>query len=218
LRVYYNGQPIGRLIYIDEPRLRAIAPAMNPLGLPLATCAAVITSCLGMATRDEIVDAATIQSIDRYCEASWQRANIPRQEWDDCSQHAFVRILKRLSRDRLAEAIENRRSKHRRELNRCIWATTQWWRRSYHHRSLTGDDVPDSACTARVSDVTVPDVWEAIESGAAGLTAMQRRIIELWANGHSIADMATELGVPSRRVSDEKFKAIAKLRANFQTC
>ncbi len=191
---------------------------MSPLGLPLATCAAVITSCLGTATTDEIVDSATIQSIDKYCEVSWRRANIPRQEWDDCSQQAFVRILSRLSHDSLAEAIENRRSKHRRELNRCIWATTQWWRRSYHHRSLTGDDVPDSAYTARALGVTVPDVREAIQSDAVGLTAIQRRVIDLWANGHSITDMASKLGVPSRRISDEKYKAISKLRARFQTC
>jgi DNA-directed RNA polymerase specialized sigma24 family protein len=191
---------------------------MSALGLPLATCAAMITSCLGTAATDEIVDAATIQSIDKYCEASWHRANIPRQEWDDCSQHAFVRILTRLSRDRLAEAIEYRHSKHRRELNRCIWATTQWWRRSDHHRSLTDEDVPDSAFTARVWDETVPDVREAIHSDAVGLTAIQRRVIDLWANGHSITDIASQLGVPSRRISDEKYKAISKLKARFQAC
>jgi DNA-directed RNA polymerase specialized sigma24 family protein len=191
---------------------------MNPLGLPLATCAAVITSCLGTATTGEIVDAATIQSIDNYCDASWHRANIPRQEWDDCSQHAFVRILTRLARDSLAEAIANRHSKHRRELNRCIWATTQWWRRSNRHRSLTGDDVPDSDFTARVLGVTVHDVREAIQSDAVGLTAIQRCVIDLWANGHSITDMASKLGVPSRRISDEKYKAIAQLRARFQSC
>jgi DNA-directed RNA polymerase specialized sigma24 family protein len=191
---------------------------MNPLGLPLVTCAAAITSCLAAATNDEIVDAATLQSIDKYCEASWHRANIPRQEWDDCSQHAFVRILTRLPHDRLSEAIENRHSKHRRELNRCIWATTQWWRRSYHHRSLSDDDVPDSAFTTRVFDVTVPDLREAIQSDAVGLTAMQRRVIDLWANGYSIAEMASKLGVPSRRISDEKYKALSKLKASFQTC
>jgi len=191
---------------------------MSPLGLPLAACAAVITGGIAAATSDELVDSATIQSIDKYCAVSWHRANIPRQDWDDCSQQAFVRILTRVSRERLAEAIENRRSKHRRELNRCIWATTQWWRRSYRHRSLTGDDVPDSAFTARVSGVTVPDVREAIQSEAVGLTAIQRRVIDLWAKGHSTTEMASELGVASRRISDEKYKAISKLRARFQTC
>jgi hypothetical protein len=190
---------------------------MNPLGLPLVTCAAVITSCLGTATTDELVDAATIRSIDKYCDASWHRASIPRQDWDDCSQHAFVQILTRLSQDRLAEAIENRHSKHRRELNRCIWATTQWWRRSNQHRSLAGEDVPDSTFAAGVLGVTVPDVLEAIQSEAVGLTAIQRRVVDLWADGHSIPDMASKLGVPPRRISDEKYKAISKLRARFQT-
>jgi hypothetical protein len=98
---------------------------MSPLGLPLATCAAVITACGGTAVTVGAVDAATIQSIDNYCAASWRRANIPRQDWDDCSQQAFVRLLSRVSRDGLADAIEHAHSQHRRELNRCIWATTQ---------------------------------------------------------------------------------------------
>ena len=191
---------------------------MSPLGLPLATYAAVITGCLAAGTTDGSVDAATIQSIDNYCVVSWHRANIPRQDWDDCSQHAFVRLLTRVSQDRLAEAIENAHSKHRRELNRCIWATTQWWRRSPRHRSLTGDDMPDPADAPQVWGVTVPDVWEAMQSDAAGLTAIQRCVIDLWATGHSITDMASKLGVPSRRISDEKYRAISKLRASFRMC
>jgi DNA-binding CsgD family transcriptional regulator len=191
---------------------------MSPLGLPLATCAAVITSCLGSAVIDGAVDAATIQSIDSYCATSWLRANIPRQEWDDCSQQAFVRLLNRVSQDRLAEAIENVRSQHRRELNRCIWATTQWWRRSHRHRSLTGDDVPDPANIPQVLGITVPDVQEAVQSDAVGLTALQRSIIDLWAAGHSNTNIASMLGVSSRRISDEKYRAFSKLRTSLRPC
>jgi DNA-directed RNA polymerase specialized sigma24 family protein len=191
---------------------------MNPLGLPLVTCAAVITSCLGAATAVEIVDSATIQSIDKYCAASWHRANIPRQDWDDCSQQAFVRLLSRLSQDRLADAIENVRSQHRRELNRCIWATTQWWRRSQRHRPLVGDDVPDPADVPQLLGITVPDVQEAVQSDAVGLTAFQRSIIDLWAAGHSTTEIASVLGVSSRRISDEKYKALSKLRTSLRPC
>ena len=190
---------------------------MSPLGLPFATCAAVITGCLGTPTTDGAVDAATIQSIDNYCAVSWHRANIPRQDWDDCSQHAFVRLLTRVSQDKLAEAIEDARSKHRRELNRCIWATTQWWRRSHRHRSLAGDDVPDPADIPQMLDVTVRDIREAIWSEAVGLTVIQRCVIDLWATGHSIRDMASKLEVTSCRISDEKYKAVSKLRAKFET-
>jgi DNA-directed RNA polymerase specialized sigma24 family protein len=191
---------------------------MSPLGLPLVTCAAAITACCGTEVTDGAADAATIQSIDSYCAASWHRANIPRQDWDDCSQQTFVRLLGRVSQDALAEAIENARSHHRRELNRCIWATTQWWRRSQRHRSLHGDDVPDPAKTPQLLGVTVPDVQEAMRSDAVGLTATQRSVMELWATGHSTKDIASNLGVPSRRVSDEKYRAISKLRTSLRPC
>jgi DNA-directed RNA polymerase specialized sigma24 family protein len=79
-----------------------------------------------------------------------------------------------------------------------------------------GDDVPDPADTPRVLGVTVPDVQEAMQSAAVGLTAIQRCVIDLWATGHSITDIASHLGVPSRRISDEKYRAISKLRATFR--
>jgi DNA-directed RNA polymerase specialized sigma24 family protein len=191
---------------------------MSPLGLPLATCAALVSGCLGTATTASAIDAATIQSIDKYCAVSWHRANIPCQDWDDCTQDAFVRLLTRISQDELVEAIENVQSKHRRELNRCIWATTQWWRRSQCHRTLTSDDVPAPVGTAYVAERTMPDVQEAIKSDAVGLTEIQRRVIDLSATGHSVTDIASKLGVSPRRVSDEKYRAISKLRAKLRNC
>jgi DNA-binding CsgD family transcriptional regulator len=191
---------------------------MNALGLPLAACAAVISVCAGTATSECAVNAVTIQSVNSYCSVSWRQAGIPRQDWDDCTQHAFVRLLTEMSRDELAEAVENARSQHRRQLNRCIWATTQWWRRSQSHRGFSGDDVPDPGCVRQVRGLTLADVQEAMQSGTVGLTATQRNVVELWASGHSIAEMALALGVPSRRICDEKYRAIAKLRARFETC
>jgi DNA-directed RNA polymerase specialized sigma24 family protein len=79
-----------------------------------------------------------------------------------------------------------------------------------------GDVLPDPADTPRVLGVTVPDVREAMQSDAVGLTAVQRRVIDLCAAGHSITDIASTLGVPSRRISDEKYRAISKLRATFR--
>jgi DNA-directed RNA polymerase specialized sigma24 family protein len=190
---------------------------MGPLGLPLSACAAAIVGCLGTGTTERPVDAATIESIDSYCAASWRQANIPRQDWDDCRQQAFIRLLMRVSQDRWAAAIHDAQSRHRRELNRCIWATTQWWRRSHRHRSLSEEDLPDRT-NASAFGVTVTEVLEAMHGHAAGLTPIQRCVVDLWASGHSIPEIAARLAVPSRRISDEKYRAIAKLRARFGNC
>jgi DNA-directed RNA polymerase specialized sigma24 family protein len=190
---------------------------MGSLGLPMSACAAVIVGCLGSGVTEQTVDAATIKSIDSYFIASWQRANIPRQDWNDCSQQAFVRLLTRVSQDRWAEAINNVQSKHRRELNRCIWATTQWWRRSNRHRMWSEGDISDRSTTP-VLGVTVSEVLEEMHCDAVGLTPIQRCLVDLWASGHSITEMAAKLDVPSRRISDEKYRAIAKLKARFCNC
>jgi hypothetical protein len=184
---------------------------MGPLGFPLAACAAMIAGGLGTGATVRSVDAATIESIDCYFAASWNQARIPRQDWDDCRQEAFVRFLMRVSQDNWAEAIHNGQSKQRRELNRCIWATTQWWRRTHRYRSLGEDDLPVRA-KAAVFDVNAAEVVEAMHCDAVGLTPIQRCIVDLWASGHSITEMAAKLEVPSRRISDEKYRAIAKLR------
>jgi DNA-directed RNA polymerase specialized sigma24 family protein len=187
---------------------------MSPLGLPLSACAAVIVGCLATGTTEQSVDVATIESIDSYCAASWHQANIPRQDWDDCSQQAFVRLLTRVSQDRWTEAINNAQSRHRRELNRCIWATTQRWRRHHRHRSLGEEDLSDRA-NSPVFGVTVPEVLDAVHCDAVRLTPIQRCVVDLWAGGHSITEMAAQLEVPARRISDEKYRAIAKLRARL---
>jgi DNA-binding CsgD family transcriptional regulator len=78
--------------------------------------------------------------------------------------------------------------------------------------------MPDPAKTPQLLGVTVPDVQEAMRSDAAGLTATQRSVMELWATGHSTKDIAANLGVPLRRVSDEKYRAISKLRTSLRPC
>ena len=45
------------------------------------------------------------------------------------------------------------------------------------------------------------------------LSARQQSIVDLSFAGWSVHDIATKLRVPAERVSDEKYKAVRKLRA-----
>jgi RNA polymerase sigma factor (sigma-70 family) len=47
------------------------------------------------------------------------------------------------------------------------------------------------------------------------LSRRQRRILVLWSEGWSVRDIADELGLSAARVSDEKYKALYKLRQVF---
>ena len=58
--------------------------------------------------------------------------------------------------------------------------------------------------------------WEAVNVAAVQvLSERQKRIVELSANGWAVPDIAAELGTTTERVSDEKYKAIRKLRTHL---
>ena len=57
---------------------------------------------------------------------------------------------------------------------------------------------------------------DALATAANGvLSHRQKRIVELTAGGWDVPDIASELGTTPDRVSDEKYKAIRKLRNHF---
>ena len=63
---------------------------------------------------------------------------------------------------------------------------------------------------------SVREQWEAVNVAAAQvLSERQKRIVELSANGWAVPDIAAELGTTTERVSDEKYKAIRKLRVQL---
>jgi DNA-directed RNA polymerase specialized sigma24 family protein len=53
------------------------------------------------------------------------------------------------------------------------------------------------------------------EKAAELLSRRQERILHMSLEGWSVHDIATELGVPADRVSDEKYKTVRKLREYF---
>src|SRR5262249_56025011 len=60
------------------------------------------------------------------------------------------------------------------------------------------------------------DDREAVRQAAAEvLTPRQQRILQLSFEGWSVQDMSEELCLPVERISDEKYKAIRKLRAHL---
>lgn len=178
--------------------------------LKLAACAVAFATAMGgsaLATGGEL---ETINKIERYCTVSWRNAGISRQEWDDCTQQALVELLDRISQEGLSEAIGNVESHERRELNRTVWRTVQRWRRRPRpqslEESLTGE-------RDRSSNAKTENAWEQIASvGESCLSERQQRILAMMRDGWRVGEIAEELEIPQARVSDEKYKAITKLR------
>jgi DNA-directed RNA polymerase specialized sigma24 family protein len=129
------------------------------------------------------------------------------------TQQVFVELLERMPRDGLREAITEVGSPLRRELNRCIWRLVQRWLRGMRLLPLDGSDCPDASalvCRERL------DVLETVAAVATErLTPRQHRILSLVGDGFSIREIAQTLEIPAARVSDEKYRAIQRIRRHL---
>jgi RNA polymerase sigma factor (sigma-70 family) len=176
-------------------------------GLMLAACAVAFATAVGAPSHGAAADTRAIQKIERYCATSWRNAGIRPQDWEDCTQQAFLELLEFLSPADLVIAIEQPESEARRELNRAVWRLVQRSRRLPREIALSesGTESPGAA--------DYQEDWGAIALAADELLSpRQRQILKLTRDGWRVADIASELDAPCERISDEKYKAIAKLR------
>lgn len=209
--------------------MQASPEPSSRLRLSLAACALVVatstadvaaqtaSSAMAAATAvGQVSESVVLKKIQAYCTRSWLNAGIARQDWDDCTQDVYLRLLSNLSRKQMLQALDDGESDERRELNRAIWATAQRRRRAHHHTSLIDDggrEVETDLWPAKME--AIERVRQAIDSSDAKLSPQQREIVSRWSDGEAISRIAEELKLSPARVSDEKYKAIQKLRGHF---
>jgi RNA polymerase sigma factor (sigma-70 family) len=170
------------------------------------------------ATRPELIsaeyDAApdAIRDITRYCQVCWRNARLPADRWDDCTQQVFARLLERVSPATWHTLVSAADGQDRREFIRAIDAVKKRTQRARRYVDLTADFADERN---RAGD-HLRDQREAVELAAQKvLSPRQQKIVELSANGWAVPEIAVELRTTSERVSDEKYKAIRKLRTHF---
>jgi len=204
-------------------------PSATRLRMSLAACALVVATsaadpstqaaggaCAAVTAAARVSQADLLRKIEAYCTRSWQNAGIARQDWADCTNDVFARLLQRLGQEGLQRAIEDRESEQRRELNRSIWTMAQRWRRSPRLSPLASDDAgPTEHDPWPAKMEALSQVRSAIDSDETRLSPTQRDIVTRWSDGESISSIADTLDLSPARVSDEKYKAIQKLRRHF---
>jgi len=158
------------------------------------------------------ISGQAIQDISRYCTACWRNARLPVDRWGDCTQEVLRRLLERLE-PRAWDQVLTREGEERKEFIRAIDTVKKRTQRERHQSALLEDG------TALAG--TNRDYWEEKDAlrQAAGelLSQRQQNILRMMSEGWSVADIAQELASTPERISDEKYKAIQKLRAHFQT-
>jgi RNA polymerase sigma factor (sigma-70 family) len=154
----------------------------------------------------------TLTDLSRYCTACWKNARLPADFWTDCTQEVFTRLLERLPRGRW-ECVLGDDGEERREFLRAIDAVKKRTQRSRKVAGLAADPADPRPPLAG----PYAEERELIDQAAGRvLSPRQRRIVQLSRDGWSVPEIASELSTSPERVSDEKYKAIRKLRAHLQ--
>jgi RNA polymerase sigma factor (sigma-70 family) len=146
--------------------------------------------------------------MSRYCTVCWRNARLQPDHWSDCTQEVLARLLERVAPDRW-EHVLKQESEERREFLRAIDTVKKRSQRAHRPGSLEAD-VPDGR---GVRSQALTDIRQSVlQAAEQSLTARQFEIVRLTLDGWSVAEIAEHLDLPATRVSDEKYKAIQRLR------
>ncbi len=189
----------------------------NPQGRRPYLAAVVLGTALaalgqGQTAHANEISGRAIQDISRYCAACWRNARLPVDRWGDCTQDVLQRLLERLEPQAWDQAL-TREGDERKEFIRAIDAVKKRTQRERHGAPLLEDGLAD----VRAQDALREEAAAVHQAASRLVSPRQQKILQSLGEGWSIADIATELGTSPERVSDEKYKAIQKLRDYFKS-
>ena len=154
--------------------------------------------------------ARAVNNVSRYCTACWRNARLPPDCWGDCTQEVLSRLLQRVPAahwDRLLQGEGEERQEFLRAIDAVKKRTQRGLKRSCNLSGVVED--PRDGHERELADER-----EAVRLAANEvLTARQQRILQLSLEGWAVQDIAAEMRLPAERISDEKYKAVRKLRA-----
>jgi len=192
-------------------------PSSTKIRRPYLVAVVLGTALAAMGTAEGSVapeiSSRAISTISRYCTACWRNARLPPDLWGDCTQEVLCRLLERVPAAGWDYVLTGD-SDERREFLRAIDTVKKRRQRERARSTHLNEVVADARDQhGRAAEETREVVREA---AAQVLTARQQRILQLTCEGYSVAETAAELGLTPERVSDEKYKAVQKLRGYFR--
>lgn len=182
------------------------------MAVVLGTALTALGTPSGLAA--EVPDATrrAVNDLSRYCTACWKNARLHPDSWTDCTQEVLTRLLERVGPDAWGRLLKDD-SEERREFLRAIDTVKKRTQRSRKWAPEPAEGVADGRDQHRRA---VADEREAVDRAADEvLSPRQKRIIRLSFDGYSVQEIADELRTAPERVSDEKYKAIRKLRSRL---
>ena len=154
----------------------------------------------------------TINDVSRYCQVCWRNARVHPDNWSDCTQEVLARLLERVEPARWSSLLKEE-TEERREFLRAIDTVKKRSQRTKKYAGLV-EEVNDHRYQPESSR---NELREELDLAAQEvLSHRQQRIVQLSCAGWSIPEIADELGTTVERISDEKYKAIRKLRKHLE--
>jgi RNA polymerase sigma factor (sigma-70 family) len=189
----------------------AIRAALRPGRMMMAVVLGTALSTLG-GTAGHAASSETLQDLSRYCTACWRNARLPADCWSDCTQEVLTRLLERVPVAAWTRTLAEE-GDERREFLRAIDAVKKRVQRGKKWVACPEDSFAD---TRPAEERDRADELDAVLAAARErLTGRQFEIVRRTLDGCTVQDIASELQTSPERVSDEKYKAIRKLRACF---
>lgn len=178
------------------------------LGAALTTFSPTLSSAQA-ATTDNI---PAVADLSRYCTACWRNARLPVDTWNDCTQEVLCRLLRTVPMESWPQTMRLESEEHR-ELVRAIDAVKKRTQRQKKHSSQALDVVADRHEPQRRH---LDEQRAAVDRISVDLLSeRQQRIMQLSFEGWSVNEIGQQLALPPERISDEKYKAIRKLRSHL---
>jgi len=188
--------------------------AFSAMLRPRRTMMAVVlgTALSTFSGSGEAASADTLNDLSRYCTACWRNARLPADVWADCTQEVFVRLLERVPVNAWGRSLADE-GDERREFLRAIDAVKKRVQRAKKWVPCPDDQVTDSRDAADRAQAEELDA--VLDAAREQLSDRQHQIVRRTLEGWSVPDIARELSISPERVSDEKYKAVRKLRDSF---
>jgi RNA polymerase sigma factor (sigma-70 family) len=163
-----------------------------------------------------------LSQLDRYLARAWARAGIAPQQYDDCTQAVYTTLLQNMGRDsfdRLAQdvghnGIRDVLSRETAEGPDFFRAVDMVKKRTQREKSFqTLDEQQSDIATAAGGDGASADWRGALnEAITRSLNTREADLIRETLQGKTPAEIAAQWGVAPKTVSNEKTRAIQKLR------
>jgi len=227
LRLLSGVAPVPLDVAFDQA---ATAAAIGLAGAPAATAhawdAALVASevaelfgPIGPATDAADVSEGLAQ-LDRYLARAWYRAGIAPQQHDDCTQAVYTSLLQGLGRDRFDRLLADvGQSGIRDVLSRETAEGPDFFRaidtvkkRAQRERSFQPLEAVDASALNRPG--TSDSDWKSHlqEAILNNLSPREAALIQATLQGETPAEIAQQWGIAPKTVSNEKTRALQKLR------